>query len=292
MSTRVRSSRLSARDRLMPRRPPLRKIAYRGFRATMLIVIVISLIVPFLWMVLSSFKSNLDITDPSRLFDFTPTLSNFETVFATHDFLPFIWNSFLIGAVSTVLSIAIAVPAAWVMARFQMTKSSSGVLVARIIPTISLLIPWYYVFARIGLVGTYTSLVLAHMFVSVPLILWIMLAYFESSPVELEEAAEVDGLTPIGAFFRITLRLATPGIATASILAFIFSWNNFMFALILSGQSTRTLPVALYNFISYASIDWGGLMAASVVITVPVVFIGVFAQRFIVAGLTAGATKG
>lgn len=274
------------------RRQPARKIAYRAFRATMLIIVVVSLIVPFLWMVLSSFKSNLDITDPSRLFNFTPTLSNFQTVFATHDFLPFIWNSFLIGAVSTLLSIAIAVPGAWVMARFQMTKSSSGVLVARIIPTISLLIPWYYVFARIGLVGTYTSLVLAHMFVSVPLILWIMLAYFESSPVELEEAAEVDGLTPIGAFFRITLRLATPGIATASILAFIFSWNNFMFALILSGQSTRTLPVALYNFISYASIDWGGLMAASVVITVPVAFIGVFAQRFIVAGLTAGATKG
>jgi multiple sugar transport system permease protein len=102
----------------------------------------------------------------------------------------------------------------------------------------------------------------------------------------------VDGLTPLAAFGRITLPLSTPGIATASILAFIFSWNNFMFALVLSGENTRTLPVAIFNFIAYASIDWGGLMAASVIITVPIMIIALFTQRYIVAGMTAGATKG
>jgi multiple sugar transport system permease protein len=102
----------------------------------------------------------------------------------------------------------------------------------------------------------------------------------------------VDGLTRIGAFLRVTLPLSTPGIATAAILSFIFSWNNFLFALVLSDQNTRTLPVAIANFTAYASVDWGGLMAASVLITVPVMAIALLAQRYVVSGLTAGATKG
>ena len=102
----------------------------------------------------------------------------------------------------------------------------------------------------------------------------------------------VDGLTPIGAFRRITLPLSVPGIATAGILAFIFSWNNFMFALVLSGAQTKTLPVAIFNFVGYASIDWGGLMAAATVVTVPIMVIALFTQKYIVSGLTAGATKG
>lgn len=273
------------------RRNP-RATAYSVFRGAMLVLIVAVFTIPFAWMIMAAFKTNLDITDPGKLFSFTPTLGNFGTVFRQQNFLPFIWNSFLIGFVSTVISLVIGVPAAWVMARFDMSRSAGGVLVARIIPSVSLLIPWYYVFAQIGLVGGYASLIISHMFVSLPLIVWIMMSHFESSSVELEEAAEIDGLTPIGAFRKITLRLATPGMATAGILAFIFSWNNFMFALILSSDRTRTLPVAIFNFVSYASIDWGGLMAASVVITLPVMIIALFMQKYIVAGLSTGATKG
>lgn len=266
--------------------------AYQVFRFGTIFLLIAFFLIPLGWMVLASIKTNLDITDPSRLFDFAPTLSNYETVFQRQNFLPFIWNSFYIGAVSTLISLVIAVPAAWVMARFNMTRSASGVLVARIIPGVSLLVPWYFVFAQLGLVGGYSGLIISHMFVSVPLIVWIMLSYFEGSSVELEESGQVDGLTPIGAFLRITLKLATPGIATAAILAFIFSWNNFLFALVLAGDQTRTLPVAIFNFVSYASIDWGGLMAASVVITTPVIVIALFTQKYIVAGLSAGATKG
>lgn len=108
----------------------------------------------------------------------------------------------------------------------------------------------------------------------------------------LEEAALVDGLTPIGAFLRILLPLSVPGIATAGILSFIFSWNNFKFALVLSGANTKTLPVAVLDFVSYASIDWGAIMAATVVMTLPIVVIAVIGQKYIVSGLTAGATKG
>jgi multiple sugar transport system permease protein len=283
MSTTTTAPRVQAKRRFR---------AYPIFRVAMLVLVVVTLVIPFAWMVLASFKSNLAITDPDQLLSFDPTLANYETVFGTADFLPFIWNSFLIGSVSTLVSLAIGAPASWVMARYQMTASATGVLVARIIPTISLLIPWYYIFARTGLAGTYTSLILAHMFVSLPLIVWIMLAFFEQLPAELEESAQVDGLTPIGAFLHVTLRLSTPGLATAGILSFVFSWNNFMFALILASEKTRTLPVALFNFISYASIDWGGLMAASVVITLPVCVFALIVQRYVVAGLTAGSMQG
>lgn len=267
-------------------------VAYSVFRFVAIGLLIAFFLVPMGWMVLASFKTNLDITDPRRLFDFTATLANYETVFQRQNFLPFIWNSFLIGFVSTAVSLVIGVPASWAMARHGMRRSAAGVLVARIIPGVSLLIPWYYVFAQLGWVGGYQGLILSHMFVTLPLIVWIMLSFFESSPIELEEAGQIDGLTPIAAFRRITLPLALPGIATSAILAFIFSWNNFMFALVLAGQDTRTLPVAIFNFVSYASIDWGGLMAASVVITVPVMVIALFAQKYVVAGLSAGATKG
>lgn len=269
-----------------------KSVVYSVFRFTMITLLIVFFLIPIMWMVMASLRTSLDITDPSRLFSFDFTWVNYDNVFRKENFLPYIWNSFIIGFASTVVSLILGVPAAWSMARFSMTKSAGGVLIARIIPGVSLLIPWYYVFARLGLVGSYGALILSHMFVALPLIVWIMVSFFEQSTTELEEAAEVDGLTPIGAFLRVTLPLAAPGIATAGILSFIFSWNNFMFALILSAESTRTLPVAIFNFVGYASIDWGGLMAASVIITTPVMVMALFAQKYIVAGLSAGATKG
>jgi multiple sugar transport system permease protein len=142
------------------------------------------------------------------------------------------------------------------------------------------------------MVGGFEVLILSHMFVALPLIVYIMMSYFDSLPLELEESAQVDGLTPIGAFQRITLPLSVAGMATAGILSFIFSWNNFMFALVLSGSKTKTLPVAIFDFVSYASIDWGGLMAAATVVTIPIMIIALFTQKYIVSGMTAGATKG
>ncbi|NOL39277.1 carbohydrate ABC transporter permease [Kribbella sandramycini] len=240
----------------------------------------------------AAFKTNVQVTDPSVGLIFEPTLDNFRAVLADERILPSMVNSLIVGVTSTVLSAIIAVPAAWAVGRFRMHRAGSLVLVARIVPAISLLVPWYYLFAQAGLVGSYTVLILSHMFVSVPLILWIMIGFFEGLPIELEEAARVDGLSAFGAFRRIALPLAAPGTATASVLAFVASWNNFMFALILSDEHTMTVPVALFSFISYAGTDWGGLMAASTVMTIPVVAVAVLAQKHLVAGLTAGATKG
>ncbi|MFH5821070.1 carbohydrate ABC transporter permease [Georgenia sp. AZ-5] len=262
------------------------------WRAIAIAVVIAVFLFPLLWMLLSAFKTSLDITDPSAMFTFSPTMDNFRNVLTEQNFLPFIWNSLVVGVVSTAISLVVGVPAAYAMARYGMHRASGALLLARIIPGVSLLVPWYFVFSRLGLVGGYVPLVISHMFVTLPLIAWIMLSFFEGIPQELEEAGRVDGLSNIGVFRKIALPLAVPGIATASILAFIFSWNNFLFALVLSGEATRTLPVAIFNFIAYSSIDWGGLMAASVIITLPVMVMALFTQQYIVSGLTAGATKG
>lgn len=266
--------------------------AYKAFRAAALAVVVISLLTPLIWMIAASFKTNVDIYDTSKTLTFSPTLENYANVLRRANYLQFIGNSLWVAFAATVFSLILGVPAAYSMSRFNMQKSALVVLMARVIPGVSLLVPWYYIFANVRMVGGYTVLILSHMFVSLPLVVYIMMGYFDSLPLELEEAALVDGLTHIGAFRRITLPLSAPGIATASILSFIFSWNNFMFALVLSGARTKTLPVAIFDFVGYASIDWGGLMAAATVVTLPIMLIALFVQKYVVSGLTAGATRG
>lgn len=265
---------------------------FKVFRAAALAVVVISLIAPLLWMIAASFKTNVDIYDTGKAFAFSPTLDNYHTVLQRANYVQFIGNSLWVAFAATLLSLILGVPAAYSMSRFNMKKSALVVLMARVIPGVSLLVPWYYVFSNLQMVGGFTVLILSHMFVSLPLIVYIMMGFFDSLPEDLEEAALVDGLTHIGAFRRITLPLSVPGIATAGILSFIFSWNNFMFALVLSGADTKTLPVAIFDFVGYASIDWGGLMAAATVVTLPIMVIALFVQKYIVSGLTAGATKG
>ena len=266
--------------------------AHKVFRVAALVLVVLGLLMPLIWMVAASLKTNVDIYDTSKALLFSPTVENYKTVLDQANYVTFIINSLWVAFASTVLSLLLGVPAAYSMSRFTMKRSALVVLMARVIPGVSLLVPWFYVFSNLKLVGGFTVLVLSHMFVSLPLVVYIMMGYFDGMPLELEESGQVDGLTPIGAFRRITLPLSTPGIATAGILAFIYSWNNFMFALVLSGAKTKTLPVAIFDFVGYAAIDWGGLMAAATVVTLPIMVIALLAQKYVVSGLTAGATKG
>ncbi|MGW4500742.1 carbohydrate ABC transporter permease [Micromonospora sp. NPDC004336] len=265
---------------------------YKIFRTVALTLVVLALMAPLIWMIAASFKTNVDIYDTDKAFAFSPTLDNYTNVLQQANYVQFIGNSLWVALAATVLSLLLGVPAAYSMSRFNMKKSALVVLMARVIPGVSLLVPWYYVFSNLQMVGGFSVLILSHMFVSLPLIVYIMMGYFDGLPTELEEAALVDGLTHIGAFRRITLPLSVPGVATAGILSFIFSWNNFMFALVLSGADTKTLPVAIFDFVGYASIDWGGLMAAATVVTLPIMLIALFVQKYVVSGLTAGATKG
>lgn len=259
-----------------------------------LIVIGIALIVlfPFLWMLSSSFKTQVDIISwPPKLF-FAPTLQNYQKVFEEQDFLKYFFNSTIVGVVSVGLSLVLGLPAAYSIARYTQKKLAVFILLARLMPGISFLVPWYIVFSRLNLMDSYVALILSHMLIALPIVVWIMTTYFNTIPCEMEESAMVDGATRQYAFFAIILPLSGPGIITATTLSFIFSWNNFMFSQVLSMEKTKTLPIAVYNFVSYAEVDWGGVMAAAVAIMTPAIILTMIFQKYVVKGLTMGAVKG
>ena len=259
-----------------------------------LILTLIALVVlfPFLWMLASSFKTQVDIISwPPKLF-FSPTLQNYQKVFGEQDFLKYFLNSTIVGAVSVGLSLILGLPAAYSISRYAQKRLALFILLARLMPGISFLMPWYIIFSRLDLMDSYTALILSHMLIALPIVVWIMTTYFSSIPREMEESAMVDGATRQYAFWAIILPLSGPGIITATTLSFIFSWNNFMFSQVLSMEKTKTLPIAVYNFLSYAEVDWGGVMAAAVAIMAPAIVLTMIFQKYVVKGLTMGAVKG
>jgi multiple sugar transport system permease protein len=259
-----------------------------------LIVAGIALVVlfPFLWMLSSSFKTQVDIISWPPKFIFTPTLQNYLKVFGEQNFLKYFFNSTIVGAVSVGLSLVLGLPAAYSIARYAQKKLAVFILLARLMPGISFLMPWYIIFSRLHLMDSYIALILSHMLIALPIVVWIMSTYFSTIPREMEESAMVDGATRQYAFFAIILPLSGPGIITATTLSFIFSWNNFMFSQVLSMEKTKTLPIAVYNFVSYAEVDWGGVMAAAVAIMTPAIILTMIFQKYVVKGLTMGAVKG
>ena len=260
--------------------------------AVLIVATLVVMLFPFYWMVLTSLRSQVDNVSRIPVWFFTPTWENYQNVIARNNFLEFTWNSFVIAGLSTFFGLVLGLPAAYSIARFKQDGLALAILIARLTPYITYLVPWYLAFRALGLIDTYVALTLTHLIVGMPLIVWIMISFFENVPQELEEAAFVDGATRIGAFWRVILPLSTPGIVAAAILAFIFSWNQFLFSLVLAGPNTRPVPVAVFNFISYGQIDFGGLGAAAVLITLPVIILTLIIQRWIVTGLTMGAVKG
>lgn len=246
---------------------------------------------PFAWMLLGSLKTPLQIMSFEHAFVFTPTLKNYVNVFVTNDFLRFMVNSLIVACGATLLSLALGIPAAYAIARNGMRRLAEIVLVVRMIPPVTFLIPWFIVFSKLKMADTFLSLILVNMVVVLPFVIWVMISYFESNPLEMEEAGMIDGCSRTQIFLRLVLPISVPGIVTASLLSFIFTWNNFLFSVVFAGDKTKTLPLAVFNFMSYASIDWGALMAAALVITTPILAIAVILHRYIVSGLSAGVGK-
>ncbi len=288
----VAGSRTQALAQSSARRVILGAVVKEALYFAAIILVMLFLLWPFLWMVLNSFKTPLEIIKLPPDLIFQPTLDNYVNVFASQNFAQYLWNSTLIGGGSTLFGLLLGLPAAYAIARYNQQGIAIAILLARIVPGITFLLPLFILFRQLQMVDTYTSLILAHMLVGLPFIVWVMVPFFEAIPLDLEEAARVDGASILQTFLRVVLPISVPGIVTGAILAFVFSWNNFMFSVVLATNRTKTVPVAIYNFISYAQIDWGGLMAAAVVITLPVLILALVTQRYVVRGLTAGAIKG
>jgi multiple sugar transport system permease protein len=247
----------------------------------------------FLWMLSLSLKNELDNTAfPPVFIPHPPTFANFVKVFAENDFLTYTVNSVIVSFGATALALAVGVPAGYGIAKARAMWAAILILIARITPGLSYLIPLFLLFQWLGMVGTLTPLVITHLVLTVPIVVWVMIGFFEGLPGELEEAALVDGATIWQAFRHVALPLARPGITVATILAFIFSWNNFLFGVVLANRETRTLPIAVYNMLTFEQVSWGPLAAAALVVTAPVLLLTLLMQKEIVVGLTAGGVKG
>ncbi|MBN9065149.1 MAG: carbohydrate ABC transporter permease [Rhizobiales bacterium] len=257
------------------------------------LVIVSPVVLFFIWMLSLSLKFEIDngayppILIPDRF-----AWQNYAQVFRENDFFLYFLNSILVTGSATILALLVGVPAGYGIARLKADRAAIVVMIARMTPGLSYLIPLFLLFQWIGLVGTIWPQVIIHLVVTVPIVVWVMIGYFEATPIELEEAASIDGANSWQIFRLVALPIAKPGIIVALILAVIFSWNNFVFGIVLANHETRTLPVAVYNMLSYEQVSWGPLSAAALVVTAPVLILTLFAQRQIVEGLTAGAVKG
>ena len=258
-----------------------------------LFVIVSPAIFFFLWMLSLSLKFEVDnaayppIFIPERF-----AWKNYTGVFESNRFGLYFVNSILVTGAATLLALAIGVPAGYGIARMKATKAAIVVLISRMTPGLSYLIPLFLLFQWLGLLGTLVPQILIHLVITVPIVIWVMIGYFETTPLELEEAAVIDGASRWQVFRHVALPIAKPGITVSMILAVIFSWNNFVFGIVLASRETRTLPVAVYNMLSFEQLSWGPLAAAALIVTLPVLILTVVAQRQIIAGLTAGAVKG
>jgi len=274
--------------------PPAARGGWSG-RAIVALALV-AILGPFAWILTASFKTQIAIY--AGQFPFTPTLSNYADVLfgRRSDFAANIGNSVLVALVSTAAVLVVGTLAAHSLRRFRWPAWVSAgflgwTLVFHMVPVLTLLGPWYIAFRDLGLYDTRAALVLTHVTINLPMTVWLMSAFLREIPPEIEEAARVDGCTPLDAFLRIVLPLALPGLIAAGILAFVFSWNEFPIALSLTSRQTATVPVAIARFAQQYETQHAQMAAASVISTIPAVLLMFFGQRFIVRGLTLGAVK-
>lgn len=220
-----------------------------------------------------------------------PTLANYVQVFDENSMGLYFWNSVIVSGCATLIALGVGIPAGYGIARLAAHKTTVLILIARMTPALSYLIPLFTVFQFLGLNNTLTALVISHLVITVPIVVYIMVGYFETLPLELAEAAQIDGASVWTAFRYVAVPLARPGIVVGSIHAFIFSWNNFVFGAVLGSRTTRTLPAAVDNVLTFEQLSWGPLASSAIVVTLPVLLLTIFIQKEIVAGLTAGGVK-
>src|SRR5271156_2505919 len=280
-------------------------IAERAVRGALIVLVVIFFLFPIFWIFLMSFQTNEEILRiPPSLF-FTPTLTNYSalitgklvTVSGTLDiaFMNNLWNSVLLSTASVAIALLLGVPAAYAFARFKFPLSEDiafTLLSFRFAPPLLVLLPLSLYFQDIGLNDTYVGLIWVYQLIALPLILWIVRGYFEDISPDIEAAYRIAGHSWLRTFARIAVPLAGPGIAAAGLLAFIFCWNNFVFALVLASADKQPVTVGALAFVTASGIQYGQIAAAIVLSITPTLAIALWAQRYLVEGLSLGAVKG
>ena len=260
-------------------------------------LVVAVCVFPFVWMALSSIKTLGELyTVPPVWLPETPSLENYKKVLFESNVPRYFINSTIISLGATAIALILAIFASYGFARFRFRGKpayQAFILIGQLLPTAAIIVPLFITLRWLGLVNTYLGLILVYMIVTLPLSVWMLTSYFKAIPVELEEAAIIDGASRLGVLFRVTLPLSLPGVVAIIIYAFVTTWNEFIFALVLAQDArVKTLPIGIAEFTTEFNTDWGAVMAASLIMTLPIAILFFAMQRLFIGGLTAGALKG
>lgn len=271
----------------------MRKNKLKYFIQNIILIIVgIWAIFPIFWMFSMSLKRRVDALAMPPRWIFSPIIDNYIKVFNSQDFTRFYFNSILIGLFTILFVLIIGIPASYTLSKMNFRGKKDidfWILSTRMAPPVGILIPYFLIFKNLGILDTRASIVIMHIALNLSFAIWVMKGFFAEIPKGIEEAALVDGCSHWRAFIRIILPLVAPGLVATAIIVFLFSWNELLFAVTLAGNASKTVPVALYNFVSYEEIDWGPLSASAMLALIPVLVFISFVQKQLIKGLTLGA---
>jgi len=226
---------------------------------------------------------------------FTPTFQNYVDIFAEGNFLKYLLNSLIIAISTISIATVLGMFAAYGFARFKFRSNRIlrlASLLPQMLPPITIIVPLFTLFTSLKMLDTHFALIISYLTFTMPLSMWMMIGFFEDVPIELEESAMIDGCKRFRAFLKIILPVVAPGIAATMVLSFIYSWNEFLYAVILTGRTSRTLPVMITSFMTNKAILWGRIGAAGSLVIFPVLFFTLFSQKYLIKGLTGGSVKG
>ncbi len=257
-----------------------------------LAAILLALLLPYLWLILTSFKTRTDIFSGDPFSAFIPTLDNYRVAFIEKGFARNLVNSTVVAIAATGIAMGVGVPAGYALSRSSgkaTTVVMFALLAARLLPAVVLAVPLFLILAKIGLIGSYAAPVIAHLTFLVPFVTWMMRGFFLAIPRELDEAALMDGASRARYFFTLLLPMTRGPLAATAIFAVINSWNELLYGLILTTKATATLPVATPSLLTPIGTFWGQIAAVGVVTTIPVLVFALIVQRYIIRGMTGGA---
>jgi multiple sugar transport system permease protein len=283
----------------MPTRGRVRKALPRVAAMVTIVVALVVTLFPVYWIAANSFKFDIDIFSvPPMWFPTNPTLKHYHSAFVERPFLQYALNSFIIAVSTTIVALVLGTMAGYALARFRYPGNvryhvSFWILSTRMMPPIVTIIPLYLFFNYLQMLNTKTAVVIAYTAFNLPFATWMMKSYFQDLPVDLEEAAMVDGDTRWGAFLRVALPLARPGLAATAIFCLIISWNEFLLALILTlTEKSQTLPIGIAGRVTQYNTYWGEISAAGFTACIPIMIFAFIVQKHLVRGLSFGAVKG
>jgi multiple sugar transport system permease protein len=260
----------------------------------LMFLVCIFCVFPILWLLTTSLKNEIDaFSIPPKLI-WSPTLKFYIKVFKNSFFMKAYTNSMIVAVGSTILALVLGIPASYALTRFNFKGRSLlafWILITRMAPAPAMVIPFFIIMLKLKLIDTYLGLMLVYLTFTLGYVIWMMRGFFQSMPVEIEEAAVIDGCSRFQVFLKVVLPLTKPGIAAVSIFSFIFCWNEFLYALILTRMRVKTSTVAILGYITSDGVRWSELSAASILIIIPVLVLSMLVQRYIISGLTMGAIK-